>query len=61
VPRSARAAVTWRIRAAIKRISAVHPELARHLPNAVRTGTWCSYRPERAVVWEVGAGKEEDR
>jgi predicted ATPase len=52
----ARAAVTWRIRAAIKRLAAVHPELARHLPNAVRTGTWCSYRPETAVAWEIDAG-----
>ena len=24
--------------------------------NAVRTGTWCSYRPEAAVRWDVDAG-----
>jgi predicted ATPase len=49
----ARAAVTWRIRAAIKHIAAVHPELGRHLPNAIRTGAWCSYRPESLVAWGV--------
>jgi predicted ATPase len=49
----ARSAVAWRIRAALKRIREVHPDLARHLENAVRTGTWCSYRPETAVEWQV--------
>jgi predicted ATPase len=50
----ARSAVSWRIRAAIKRIREHHPELARHLENAVRTGAWCSYRPEAPVAWRVG-------
>jgi len=49
----ARTAVTYRIRASLKRINEVHPELARHLTNAVRTGTWCSYRPETDIVWEI--------
>ena len=49
----ARAAVTYRIRAAIRRLTEVVPELGRHLDNAVRTGTWCSYRPETTQVWEV--------
>jgi hypothetical protein len=49
----ARAAVTYRVRAAIRRIAEAHPELGRHLDNAVRTGTWCAYRPETDVVWEV--------
>ena len=51
----ARTAVTYRIRASLKRINEVHPELARHLTNAVRTGTWCSYRPETDVVWTIVA------
>lgn len=50
----ARSAVTWRIRAAVKRVTELHPELGRHLQNAVRTGTWCSYRPERPVAWRIG-------
>jgi hypothetical protein len=47
--------VTWRVRAAIRRIGELHPELGRHLANAVRTGTWCSYRPESPVAWEIDA------
>lgn len=47
----ARTAVTWRIRAAIRRVEELHPELGRHLRHAVRTGTWCSYQPEQAVSW----------
>jgi hypothetical protein len=49
----ARSAVTWRIRAAVKRLGDVHPELGRHLQNAIRTGTWCSYRPETSVEWRI--------
>ena len=49
----ARTAVTYRIRAAIRRLSELHPELGRHLANAVRTGTWCSYQPETEVRWTV--------
>ena len=33
--------------------SDLHPELGRHLANAVRTGTWCSYQPETEVHWTV--------
>ena len=49
----ARTAVTYRVRAAIRRITEVHPELGRHLTNAVRTGTWCSYQPETDVIWTI--------
>lgn len=52
----ARSAVTYRIRSAIERVGRVHPELGRHLENSVRTGTWCSYRPERPVNWSVRPG-----
>lgn len=48
----ARKAVTARIRDSIARITKVHPRLGRHLANAVRTGTWCSYEPEQPVRWE---------
>jgi hypothetical protein len=49
----ARSAVTWRVRAAIKKLAELDAELGRHLSNAVRTGTWCSYRPELPVRWET--------
>ncbi|MDD7964806.1 ATP-binding protein [Actinomycetospora lemnae] len=50
----ARSAVTWRIRAALRRLEEVHPQLGRHLRSAVRTGTWCCYAPEDDVAWRVG-------
>jgi TolB-like protein len=49
----ARTAVTWRIRHAIRKLESVHPALARHLENSIRTGVFCSYQPERAVRWNV--------
>jgi TolB-like protein/tetratricopeptide (TPR) repeat protein len=49
----ARAAVTWRIRNAIKKISAAHPALGRHLAHAVRTGTFCAYAPEKDHLWNL--------
>ena len=52
--RGPRAAVTYRVRTAIKRLGGVHPDLGRHLENSVRTGTWCAYRPETDVTWDVG-------
>jgi hypothetical protein len=47
----ARSAVTWRVRSAIRKISAVHPRLGRHLENAVRTGVFCAYVPETPIRW----------
>lgn len=47
----ARTAVTWRIRSAIKKIEAAHPTLGRHLANSIRTGVFCSYTPEKEIVW----------
>jgi hypothetical protein len=49
----ARSAVTWRIRAALRRIDAVHPQLARHLGRSVQTGTFCSYDPDEPVDWQL--------
>jgi TolB-like protein len=51
----ARTAVTWRIRHAVRKIAAAHPELGRHLANSLRTGTFCTYQPERAVAWRLVA------
>lgn len=49
----ARSTVTARIRDSIRRIRDVHPELGRHLSTSVRTGTLCSYEPERPVTWRL--------
>jgi len=46
-----RKAVTKCIREDIARIGRHHETLARHLDNAVRTGTFCVYLPERPVEW----------
>jgi tetratricopeptide (TPR) repeat protein len=47
----ARKAVYNRLRDAIGRIGVDHPALARHLDRSLRTGTTCSYRPDRDPVW----------
>jgi hypothetical protein len=45
----ARSNVQRRLSDAVKRIAELQPELGRHLGAAVRTGTYCSYTPERAT------------
>tara|TARA_R110002167_G_scaffold134051_7_gene319384 strand:- start:3527 stop:5293 length:1767 start_codon:yes stop_codon:yes gene_type:complete len=47
----ARSAITWRIRNAIARIEQHHPILGAHLSNAIKTGTLCSYKPDRDINW----------
>jgi hypothetical protein len=47
----ARSAVTWRIRSAIARIESCHPQLGAHLSNAIKTGSFCSYQPEKDLKW----------
>jgi tetratricopeptide (TPR) repeat protein len=49
----ARKAVTSRIRESIERIGTEHPALAQHLENAIRTGTFCRYQPDRPLRWEL--------
>jgi TolB-like protein len=46
-----RSAVTWRIRNSIKKITSVHPSLGKHLSNSIKTGIFCSYRPEKNIPW----------
>lgn len=48
-----RSAVTWRIRSTIRKIQNLHPLLGRHLTASVRTGTFCSYNPERPMDWWI--------
>ena len=50
----ARSAVTHRIRATIRQIEKVNPNLGRHLRHAINTGTYCSYRPEQPTPWRIG-------
>jgi hypothetical protein len=57
----ARSAVTSRIRAAIRRVGENDPDVARHLANAVKTGTWCVYRPETGTEWLVEPTAHEPR
>jgi tetratricopeptide (TPR) repeat protein len=51
----ARTTVTHRLRAVIQRIARPHPGLGDHLAARVRTGTFCTYRPdpERAIHWTL--------
>jgi TolB-like protein len=52
----ARSTVTWRIRHALRKLHEVHEPLGRHLENSLRTGTFCSYRPEQPVRWRFDPG-----
>jgi tetratricopeptide (TPR) repeat protein len=51
----ARAAVTRATRQAIGRIGEHHPQLGEHLNRTIRTGTYCSYRPDPRVPpgWQL--------
>ena len=49
----ARSTVTQRIRDAIGRIEAADAALGGHLRRAVRTGTFCSYAPDRPTDWSL--------
>jgi hypothetical protein len=51
----ARKAVSARVRDAIRRIEADLPELGAHLDRSVVTGTYCRYRTDEAVRWDVRA------
>lgn len=49
----ARKTVTARIRDSLRKLAALHPELAAHLRESVTTGAHCSYRPRRPVDWQL--------
>jgi tetratricopeptide (TPR) repeat protein len=44
--------VTKRIRESVGRVQREHPALGHHLQHALKTGTFCSYTPERNITWE---------
>jgi len=48
-----RKAVTNQIRRTLERIRVGHPALSRHLENGLRTGVFCSYVPERPIIWRL--------
>ncbi len=48
-----RKAVTKCIRDQIAKIGRADEALGRHLANAIRTGTFCAYVPERPLDWEL--------
>ena len=48
-----RKAVTNRIRDALARIGREHTPLGRHLANSIVTGTFCVYRPDRDIRWNL--------
>jgi len=54
-PERARLVVTKAIRASLRKLERNHPRLGRLLGRTIRTGTFCSYRPDpdRHVVWQL--------
>jgi tetratricopeptide (TPR) repeat protein len=48
-----RKTVAHRIRTVLTKIKKVHPSLWRHLHVSLKTGTFCSYNPEKLTDWEV--------
>lgn len=54
----ARVAVTKAVRATLKRIDEMDSNLGQELSATIRTGTFCSYEPDRRrpVAWEVDRG-----
>jgi hypothetical protein len=51
----ARKTVTSRLREAVRRIQAVHPELGKHLDRSIITGTTCRYQPTTPMTWKLKA------
>ncbi|MCA1692917.1 MAG: hypothetical protein LC733_12235 [Actinobacteria bacterium] len=49
----ARRVIGTRIRISLDRIERAQPGLGRHLRTAIRTGTFCSYEPDRPVKWSL--------
>jgi hypothetical protein len=48
----ARKNVTNAIRYTLTRIEQVHAALGRHLRSTIKTGLFCSYRPEHPTAWD---------
>lgn len=48
-----RKTITHRIRTMMSKIKKAHPSLWRHLHVSLKTGTYCSYNPEKPTEWDV--------
>jgi tetratricopeptide (TPR) repeat protein len=48
-----RKTITHRIRTVLTKIKKVHPSLWRHLYASLKTGTFCSYTPEKPTDWDL--------
>jgi len=55
VAEKARVNVTRTVRLAIGDITGINPQLGRHLNDAIKTGYFCSYRPDPAhlITWQL--------
>lgn len=49
----ARKSISARIRSSIERIGAVHPALAEHFNQSIRTGQFCSYNAPSDLHWQI--------
>lgn len=51
----ARVNVTRTLRLAIEQIDSLNPRLGRYLKDSIRTGYFCSYRPDpdRSINWQL--------
>lgn len=49
----ARKTIANRIRTVLTKIQRVHPVLWRHLSTTLKTGTFCSYTPEKPMNWDL--------
>jgi hypothetical protein len=56
----ARKAVAARVRDAVGKLESVLPELATHLHRTIVTGTYCRYRGDPNITWDVH-GAPDDR
>ncbi|MEW6473932.1 MAG: AAA family ATPase [Actinomycetota bacterium] len=55
----ARKAVAARVRDAIGKLESPLPELAGHLHRTIVTGTYCRYRGEPGITWDVGGPPDD--
>jgi hypothetical protein len=55
VAEKARVNVTRTLRLALDQIIRINPQLGRHLNDAIKTGYFCSYRPDpaRPITWQL--------
>jgi hypothetical protein len=53
VAERARKAVANRIKESLAKMRKPHPSLWLHLFNAIKTGTFCSYTPEKPIDWDL--------